>query len=268
MYRVVNWEKLYENNRSRDILELDWVPFKNRHDGDGITELLDHDNGMAHLGAWVLLVQVASKCGKPAGKCGPGEIPRGTLWRDIGEPHTIRSIARVSGGKLEVFEEAIPRLLKIKWLEVIPDPIMTYEIPQEGAVSPQAPTEIPQAGDDRARGRVPFSSLPFPSEGGPGETTPAAAGQPDYNRAREVAALYPAKAPKDGRPISFPLTAQNMLAVRIAKAPDYPWEEHARLCGTIPTPQDGLKWVEDMPNPVTLAKLRQAVTPGPERRKL
>ena len=121
MYRVKDWDLHYENNRSRDIMDLEWVPFKNQHDGDGITELLDHPNGMAHLGAWVLLVQVASKCGKPAGKCGEGDTPRGTLRRDNGKPHDIRSIARMSGGDLKVFEEAISRFLDIKWLEEIAD---------------------------------------------------------------------------------------------------------------------------------------------------
>lgn len=104
-------------------------------------------------------------------------------------------------------------------------------------------------------------------EGGPGETKPVKAGQPDHDRAKAVAALYPAKAPKDGRPISFPLTALNMLAVRIAQHSAYPWEKHASLCGTIPTPQDGLKWVEDMPNPITLAKLEQAAGPSTPARK-
>jgi hypothetical protein len=31
-------------------------------DGDGYTELVDHDDGAAHLGAWCAIVQIASKC--------------------------------------------------------------------------------------------------------------------------------------------------------------------------------------------------------------
>ena len=92
--------------------------------------------------------------------------------------------------------------------------------------------------------------------------------QADHDRARQVATLYPATASKDGRPISFPLAAQNMLANRIAQHPEYPWEEHASLAANSPTPVDGLKWVEDMPNLIALAKLRQAARPAPERRKL
>jgi hypothetical protein len=40
----------YENNRTRELRKLDWVPMSNRHDGDGYTELMDHQNGAAHFG--------------------------------------------------------------------------------------------------------------------------------------------------------------------------------------------------------------------------
>lgn len=89
--------------------------------------------------------------------------------------------------------------------------------------------------------------------------------QADYDRARKVAALYPDKASKDNRPIGFSLSAQNLLAVRIAANPHYPWEDHATLCRTIPTPQDGQKWAEDMPNPVALEKLRKATKPAEKK---
>ncbi len=267
MYRVKDWDSLYENNRSREVAELEWVPFKNQHDGDGFTELLDHPNGMAHFGAWVLLVQVASKCGKPAVKCGAGETPRGTLRRDNGKPHDARSIARMSGGDVAILEEAIPRFLDIGWLEQIPDDSTTCNEPQAGAVPPQAPAVLPQEGDDRARGRVPFSSIHFP-EGGVGETTPGTAAvratQADHDRAAAVAKLYPSVASKDKRAIAFSLEALNLLANRIAKNPEYPWERHAELEAYNPTPLGGQKWVMNMPNPVALERLRKAA-PAPRR---
>lgn len=89
--------------------------------------------------------------------------------------------------------------------------------------------------------------------------------QADFDRARKVAAFYPDKASKDNRPIGFSLTAQNLLAVRIAANREYPWEEHAQLCRSIPTPQDGQKWAEDMPNPVALEKLRKANKPAEKK---
>lgn len=106
-YRVRNWDEYFENNRTREYKHLSWVPIPNKHDGDGFTELLDHQNGMIHFAAWVLIVQVASKC-----------APRGTLVREGYQPHDYRSLARVTRGSAKSFEEAIPRLVKIGWLEV------------------------------------------------------------------------------------------------------------------------------------------------------
>ncbi len=84
-------------------------------------------------------------------------------------------------------------------------------------------------------------------------------GQPETNRAMEIAAIYPAKSKDGGRPISFPLVAINLLASKIRKDPEYPWEEHASLMSLVPMPVDGLKWVEGLPNPIDLSKLRQSL---------
>jgi hypothetical protein len=54
-YRVKDWSKIYENNRTRELKRMDWVPIPNKMDGDGFTELVDHPNGAAHLGAWLAL---------------------------------------------------------------------------------------------------------------------------------------------------------------------------------------------------------------------
>lgn len=115
-YRVADWNKHFENNRTRELKRMDWVPVPNKHDGDGFTELLDHPNGMAHYGAWHLILQVASKC-----------TPRGTLIRDVTipqegagrcrTPHTADSLSRITHGPKIVFLEAIPRLINIGWLE-------------------------------------------------------------------------------------------------------------------------------------------------------
>lgn len=117
LYRVVGWNEHFENNRTRELKRMDWVPVPNKHDGDGFTELLSHPNGMAHYGAWHLILQVASKC-----------TPRGTLVRDVtipqdgaGEcrvPHDSFSLSRITHGDQKVFLEAISRLLTIGWLEI------------------------------------------------------------------------------------------------------------------------------------------------------
>jgi len=124
LLRVKDWEKHFENNRTRELKKMQWVPMPNKQDGDGYRELIeDHPNGVAHYGAWCALISVASKCD-----------PRGTLLRDSGMPHTWPSLKRKTGIPVEVWEEAIPRLVETGWLVATPCESTT---PQEGAKPPQ-----------------------------------------------------------------------------------------------------------------------------------
>ena len=131
--RVVDWVTRYENNRTKDLKETKWVPIPNRHDGDGYTELMDHQNGPQHFAAWVLILQVASKCkhvpqegatisqegaGSPQEAADPCEV-RGSLLRSDKKPHDAKSLSRVTRCPEKVFNEAIPRLIELGWLEII-----------------------------------------------------------------------------------------------------------------------------------------------------
>jgi hypothetical protein len=107
MFLVGNWDALYENNRTRALKAMAWVPVPNSHDGDGYSQLTAHQNAASHLGCWLAILQVASKCS-----------PRGTLSRDTGEPHTPESLARMTRLPEVAFSEAIPRLIDIGWLVV------------------------------------------------------------------------------------------------------------------------------------------------------
>lgn len=132
IYRVKDWSKHFENNRTKELVRMSWVPMPNKMDGDGYTQLLDHEEGAGHFGAWCAIVEIASKC-----------EPRGTLLRpDPSSPsgtsaHTARSLARISRIPESVFVECLPRLVSIGWLEVI-------EIPQEGATISQEGAPAPQ----------------------------------------------------------------------------------------------------------------------------
>lgn len=107
------------------MVNMQWVPFSNSHDGDGFTQLISEKNGTALFGAWVLIVQVASKC-----------TPRGTLLRSNGDPHDFDSLARMTRGDKKVFQTSIKVLIKIGWIEEI-----DAKTPmQEGAGSPH-PTD-------------------------------------------------------------------------------------------------------------------------------
>lgn len=133
--RIVDWDCHFENNRTRELKSLAWVPFPNCHDGDGYTELLDHQDGAAHYGAWCVIVQVASKCD-----------PRGTLLRDGFRAHDSASLSRMTRIPASIFDAAIDRLLSIQWLESLDvDPKELATIPQAGAEeaipSPQGDAE-------------------------------------------------------------------------------------------------------------------------------
>lgn len=85
LYRIKDWAAHFENNRTKELKTLTWVPFSNKHDGDGYTALMTHKNGEGLFGAFVAIVQVASKCD-----------PRGTLLRGPAMPHNAASLARMT----------------------------------------------------------------------------------------------------------------------------------------------------------------------------
>jgi hypothetical protein len=133
--QVKDWDQLYENNRTRKLKRMDWVPVPNRHDGDGYTELVDSPNGAARLGAWLAILQVASRCD-----------PRGTLVRESGRTvphgcasmaHTAESLARITRLPVAAFEDAIPKLIEIGWLTECNETISqeTAGIPHDDAPS-------------------------------------------------------------------------------------------------------------------------------------
>lgn len=107
LYKIKNWEKTYENNRTKELKNLTWVPIPNHHDSDGYTLLVSRKDGAAFYGAWVALVQVASKCD-----------PRGTLLRRSGIPHNSESLSRITRIPDKILEEMIFICEnECKWLE-------------------------------------------------------------------------------------------------------------------------------------------------------
>lgn len=105
MLIIADWNRVFENSRSRRVETLDWVRMPNRHDGHSYAVLLDHPDGLAHYGCWSLIVQVASKC-----------HPRGTLVMKNGLPHDAKSLALTTRSNEKTMASAITRLLEIGWL--------------------------------------------------------------------------------------------------------------------------------------------------------
>ena len=103
MLKIKNWEQ-YENNRTRNMAEMRWVPVPNRFDGDQITEVIEE--GSAIYGVWVAVLLVASRC-----------KPRGELIRENGEPHDAKTLARRTRLPQKDFDRAIPILISAGLIE-------------------------------------------------------------------------------------------------------------------------------------------------------
>ena len=106
-YSIRNWNRHFENNRSRQIEALRWVPIPARHDGEKYMTLMDHPDAHKIFSAWVLMVQVAAQCD-----------PRGKLLRFDGQPHTPASLSVRTRAPAEWFEIALPYLHKtLQWID-------------------------------------------------------------------------------------------------------------------------------------------------------
>jgi hypothetical protein len=125
-YRIRWWNEIYENNRTRDLKEMKWVPIPIKLSGDGYTSIMeDQKNGPAIFGAWIACVEVAASCD-----------PRGTLLRSSGEPHNMASIGRICRVNLQILKMMMDFVLfKIKWIEII-DLKTNTVVPHEDAEFP------------------------------------------------------------------------------------------------------------------------------------
>lgn len=161
LLRIRDWELHFENNRTRELKSLGWVPLPNRQDGDGYTELLDHKDGASHYGAWVAMVQVASRCD-----------PRGTLLRDAKKPHDATSLSRMTRFPKQIVQSAIERLISIGWLEAVETETDTAK---EDSIESQDSAEIPHLpavatqdvalnGRERKKGKEQKEEVVFPDE--------------------------------------------------------------------------------------------------------
>ena len=126
IYKVRNWEDHYENNRTRELRAMSWIPIPNNHDGDGYTQVMAEKNGLELFGAWIVIVQVASKCGNTAGS-------RGVLVRGNGTPHDAISISRISRVSENKIQSALDYFsTSLDWLIIS----NLEDIPHEDATIP------------------------------------------------------------------------------------------------------------------------------------
>lgn len=135
--KVKDWANSYENNRTRELKRMDYVLVPNRMDTDGYTRLMDHPAGAAHLGAWIAIIQVASRS-KVRGSV------RHAPQDGAGIPQIAAVLSRISRIPTDVFVELIPRLLQLHWIELVME---VYEESVDTAEKPRGVgAEKPQVG--------------------------------------------------------------------------------------------------------------------------
>ena len=128
-YRIRDWQRHFENNRTREMEKMRWVPVPNKHDGEGFQRIMQQKDGIVIYGCWHLILQVASKLRE-----------RGTLLRDDGTPITADTLALKTGWRRpQDFQRTLDfcSSAEMDWIE---------RLSIEGAEKPQATAEKPQEG--------------------------------------------------------------------------------------------------------------------------
>jgi hypothetical protein len=151
--RVRGWDRHYENNRTREMKRMAWVPVTTRLDSDGYTALMEMPNGPAYFGCWIAILEVASQCS-----------PRGHLLKSGSRPHTEASLSRLTRIDHRTLRGALKALIRIKWLEEaqLPAPCLRDACGTPAASLPSL--EGRKEGRDSSRDAA----------DGPGRTPPAA----------------------------------------------------------------------------------------------
>lgn len=127
MYVIRNWEGNYENNRSRAMIRAHWFPMSNDIAGDAYTQIVDHEDGAAHLGVWCALRMVASKSPE-----------RGCMLRDNKTPHDSKSLSRALRIPEALISATISRLIELELIdEVKAREINEHAVVQQGSASPR-----------------------------------------------------------------------------------------------------------------------------------
>jgi len=134
LYKIKNWDAVFENNRSRTVERLSWVAIPNRHDGENYSALITSKDGSELFAAWCLIVQVASKC-----------QPRGTLLKGDGRPHDASSLSLKTRAPEKWFDKCLSYLeSNTDWLDI-------QDIAGDCQVGDSQMPEDWQAGDEEGR---------------------------------------------------------------------------------------------------------------------
>ena len=135
-WAIANWGETYETYESRRLKSMPWVRLPCDLASSGYVEMLtEHEDGEAHFGAWVAVLELAVRCPE-----------RGTLTRSNGRPHTLRSLAAITRFREATIEAMLGRAVDMGWATLAQD----EEIPQSAR---EIPAERPTRPRDREEKR-------------------------------------------------------------------------------------------------------------------
>lgn len=157
-FRIKQWNKLFENSRSRTVADLAWVAIPNHHDGENYSIIMAEKNAAEIFSAWVLMVQVASRC-----------HPRGTLLRDNGKPHDAKSLAIKTRGREDWFSSAMSFILNnTDWIELVDVSVESHQPDTQPSLDHHSSAEEGREGREGIEGNEKKGSEPhFPEAHAP-----------------------------------------------------------------------------------------------------
>lgn len=121
LFRIIDWQKHFENNKSREREACTWVKMPNKQDGMGLQRILAEPDGAALFGIWCLILQ----------KCSRQRSPRfGWLTDDgneHGEPWDLTDLAFQWRQDQAILLRAIDVFCspRIGWMQRLADPART-----------------------------------------------------------------------------------------------------------------------------------------------
>ena len=129
LYAIKDWEAVYETASTRKLKHLHWVPVPNKQDGRAYCYIMAEADGLAILGAWLVLLEVASK------------MPVRGVLADSKGPLTVRDIAVKSRASMAGIQRALEVLSspEIGWITTRPHNVSLADLPAVLADPPQNP---------------------------------------------------------------------------------------------------------------------------------
>lgn len=157
VYKIRDWDKFFENNKSRIIDQCSFVCMPNKQDGMGLTRIISLKNGASIYGVWCLIVGACSRQRKPR---------QGYLTDDgtvEGLPWDAKDLANRWRQPVELIEEALRVLSsdRIGWLE-----LGVHEVP-----SKCRPSAVEQATNERTNERTERMKEEFAAASPPPDAT-------------------------------------------------------------------------------------------------